>query len=279
MEAGETPEALVGLGTALWWLEDIGASLRASARTRRSAAGPTRCRPRPSPSAVGRLRREPRQPHDGPRLARAAGADRRGPRPRAARGLGALRPCRAGRRQRRPARAEAYAREAREQARATGDSDLELSAVGQIGGALVLMGRVAEGTAMLDESDGGRAGREGGPDTVVQTATIVCLSRASELKRAAQWIRAAEDFNRRLGSTRLYAVCRTHHAGSCSRWAAGPRPSRSSRPRCGRRPRASRSCAPRRWRGSPSCGSRRDASGRRPRRAHEARARGARAAG
>jgi DNA-binding CsgD family transcriptional regulator len=50
-------------------------------------------------------------------------------------------------------------------------------------------------------------------DTVVLVScrTITTCSRAADLKRAVQWIRAADDFNRRYGSTHLYTTCRTHH--------------------------------------------------------------------
>jgi DNA-binding CsgD family transcriptional regulator len=70
----------------------------------------------------------------------------------------------------------------------------------------------------------GALGGEGRPDTVVHAScvTIVACSIAAELKRAAQWIRAAEAFNRRYGSSHLYAVCRTHHGVvlfGVGRWA------------------------------------------------------------
>ena len=93
-----------------------------------------------------------------------------------------------------PRAGEGFARQARELARRFGDTDLELCALSQIGGALVLMGRVEEGALLLDEAMAGALGGEGGPETVVHTScvTIVCCSRAAELKRAAQWIRAAE---------------------------------------------------------------------------------------
>ena len=103
------------------------------------------------------------------------------------------------------------ARQALEIARRVGDTELGLCALSQLGGALVLTGRVPEGTLLLDEAMAGALSGEGGPETVVHTScvTIVCCSRAAELKRAAQWIRAAGEFNRRYGSPHLDAVCRT----------------------------------------------------------------------
>ena len=70
----------------------------------------------------------------------------------------------------------------------------------------------------------GALGGEGGPETVVHAScvTIVCCSRAAELKRAAQWIRAAGEFNRRYGSPHLDAVCRTAYGAvllATGRWA------------------------------------------------------------
>ena len=57
-------------------------------------------------------------------------------------------------------------------------------------------------------------GGEGRPDTAVYASckTITVCNLASEPKRAAQWIRAADDFNRRHGSSHLCGLCRTHHA-------------------------------------------------------------------
>jgi ATP/maltotriose-dependent transcriptional regulator MalT len=94
----------------------------------------------------------------------------------------------------------------------------------QLGGALVLMGRLEEGAPLLDEAMAGALGGEGGRETVVRAScvTIVCCSRAAELKRAAQWIRAAGEFNRRYGSPHLDAVCRTAYGAvllATGKWA------------------------------------------------------------
>jgi ATP/maltotriose-dependent transcriptional regulator MalT len=51
--------------------------------------------------------------------------------------------------------------------------------------------------------------------------TIIACSRAGDFARALQWIRAADDFNRRYGSPHLYAVCRTHYGSvlfATGRW-------------------------------------------------------------
>ena len=46
---------------------------------------------------------------------------------------------------------------------------------------------------------------------LVSCRTITACSRAADIKRAVQWIRAGDDFNRRHGSTHLYTTCRTHY--------------------------------------------------------------------
>jgi DNA-binding CsgD family transcriptional regulator len=228
LEREETAEALLGLGDALWWLEEVGASLRY--RERAYAA----FRRRPDPfqaamlagglaaqyggslgnrtAALGWLARQERLVEEFELtavegwvlLGRAASTAASGD----------------------PRAAESFARQARECSRRFLDSDLELCALSEIGGALVEMGRVEEGTALLDEAMAGALGGEGKrPETIVHTSckTITSCSRAFELKRAAQWVRAAEAFNRHYGSAHLYAVCRTHYGSvllATGKWAA-----------------------------------------------------------
>jgi len=226
LELEETPEALLGLGNALWWLDETEASLR----YRERAYAAFRNRPDPFQAAAtalqlaahygGNLGDVPAARGWGARagrlveefglvplegwvlLSRAAGASSGG----------------------NPQAGEGFARQALEIARRGGDTDLELCALSQVGGALVLMGRVEEGAPLLDEAMAGALGGEGGPETVVHAScvTIVCCSRAAELKRAAQWIRAAGEFNRRYGSPHLDAVCRTAYGAvllATGRWA------------------------------------------------------------
>ena len=226
LELEETPEAQVGLGNALWWLDETEASLR----YRERAYSAFRNRPDPFHAAAtalqlaahygGNLGDVPAARGWGARagrlveefelaplegwvlLSRAAGASSGG----------------------NPQVGEGFARQALEIARRIGDTDLELCALSQLGGALVLMGSVEEGTLLLDEAMAGALGGEGGPETVVHAScvTIVCCNRAAELKRAAQWIRAAGEFNRRYGSPHLDAVCRTAYGAvllATGRWA------------------------------------------------------------
>jgi ATP/maltotriose-dependent transcriptional regulator MalT len=113
-----------------------------------------------------------------------------------------------------PRSAERWAREAREVAREAGDTDLVLCAVSLLGEALVETGRVEEGASLLDEAMAGAlSGEADNLDTVVLTScrTIMSCSRGGEVSRATQWIRAADDFNRRYGSPHLYTTCRIHY--------------------------------------------------------------------
>jgi DNA-binding CsgD family transcriptional regulator/tetratricopeptide (TPR) repeat protein len=116
----------------------------------------------------------------------------------------------------RPGEGEEHARKAHASARATGDADVELCALSEHGAALVERGRVADGTAMLDEAMAGALGGEVDDlDAVVYIScrTITSCSRGGDAARASQWVRAASDFHGRYGSPYLYTVCRTHFGG------------------------------------------------------------------
>jgi ATP/maltotriose-dependent transcriptional regulator MalT len=222
----ESAEALLGLGNALWWLGETGASVRSLER----AYAAFRRRPDPAQAVLaavslcltylaslgnqaasrGWLARAARLVEDSELaglggwvlLCRAAIAEEDGD-------AGA---------------AERWAREAHETAREPADRDLELCALSVLGSALVAMGRVVEGAALLDEAMAGSLGGEvEALDTVVMTScnTIICCSRAGDFTRARQWVRAADEFNRRYGSPHLYAVCRTHYGSvlfASGRW-------------------------------------------------------------
>jgi tetratricopeptide (TPR) repeat protein len=105
-----------------------------------------------------------------------------------------------------PQAGAAYAREARQIAREAGDADMDLCAMSELGAALVEMGRVEEGTAVLDEAMAGALAGEGrGLDTIVLIScrTITSCSRGGDLARATQWVRAADAFHSRYGSPHL----------------------------------------------------------------------------
>jgi tetratricopeptide (TPR) repeat protein len=211
----ETPEALAGLGTALWWLQDADRSLE----LRERAYAAHRRRGEPMEAALIALGLVPSYGASLGNIAAAQGWVNRAARLVEEEGLAPLRGwvalCRAAvtGESGDPWRAEVLAREALDAARRDGDVDLELCAMSELGAHRVTLGHVAEGVALLDEAMAGALGGEGRPETVVYASckTITVCTVAAELKRAAQWIRAADRFNRGVGVTHLYVLCRTHH--------------------------------------------------------------------
>lgn len=222
----ESPEALVGLGNALWWLQDPEASLSCHER----AYAAFRRRRDPLNAAIVALRLSPRYSASLGNLAAA-----RGWLGRAARlieefeltplqGWVFLSRAAMASTTGDPHSGEGFARQALESARRFDDADLELCALSQIGGALVMMGKLEQGAPLLDEALAGALAGEGDPETVVHAScvNIVSCSRAAEIKRVLQWIRAADDFNRRYGSPHLDALCRTAYGEvllATGRWA------------------------------------------------------------
>jgi DNA-binding CsgD family transcriptional regulator/predicted negative regulator of RcsB-dependent stress response len=226
LEREESPDALFGLGVALWWLGETEPSLRRWAQSFAAY----------------------RRGHDQSAAVRSAvylslayqmslgnDAAARGWLGRAASlvtefGLEALEGwvllCRAylatdaGR----PRDAETWAREALEAGRRGADTDLQLIATSELGAALLEMGRVEEGATLLDEAMAGAlAGEASDLETVVLIGcrVITSCSHAADAKRAMQWVRAADGFNERYGSTHLFTTCRTHYGAilvATGRW-------------------------------------------------------------
>jgi DNA-binding CsgD family transcriptional regulator/Tfp pilus assembly protein PilF len=227
LEREESAEALLGLGNTLWWVGETEASVRHLER----AYAAFRRRPDPVQAALAAVYlsltyRASLGNHAAAQgwLGRAARlADEHDLAP--LRGWVALCRAAAANDGGDPAAAERWAREAQAAEREFPDGDLELCALSELGAALVEIGRVAEGTALLDEAMAGSLGGEvEALDTVVMTCcnTIICCSRAGDFKRATQWVQAAEEFNRRYGSPHLYTVCRTHYGSilfATGRWA------------------------------------------------------------
>jgi DNA-binding CsgD family transcriptional regulator len=109
--------------------------------------------------------------------------------------------------------AERWSREARESASGADDPDLELCAVSQLGASLLQQGRLAEGTALLDEAMAASlAGECRRPHTVVYTSCnmISACAETAEVIHALQWIRAADGFMSRYGSPHLYLHCQVY---------------------------------------------------------------------
>lgn len=113
-----------------------------------------------------------------------------------------------------PEEGERYAKEAHDIARAAGDADLELCAMSELGAALVELGRVEEGVALLDEAMAGALAGEGGDlDTIVLVScrTITSCARGGDFLRVTQWVRAADGFHERYGSPHLFTTCRVQY--------------------------------------------------------------------
>lgn len=123
-----------------------------------------------------------------------------------------------------PDRAHALTARALELAQASGDADLELLALSDLGVALVVQGRVDEGQRMLDEAMAGTLGGEYGRlDTVVfaMCNMLAACQLVGDLDRATQWCTVAEEFMSSYGCPFLYARCRAHYGGvlvATGRW-------------------------------------------------------------
>ena len=98
--------------------------------------------------------------------------------------------------------------------RAAGDADLELGAMSQLGLIRVGQGDVAAGFALIDEAMAvALAGERSNLDTVVYTCCdmLNVCELASDLERAAQWCRVADEFVGTYGCPFLYAECRLYY--------------------------------------------------------------------
>jgi ATP/maltotriose-dependent transcriptional regulator MalT len=225
LKTEESAEALLGLANALWWLGETQASIRHLER----AYAAFRRRPDPAQAAVAAINLCLTFVASLGNQAAARGWFGRARRLVDEFQLDALRGwvllCRAviADEEGQPVAAERWAREAYAVARR--DRDLELCALSELGSALMAMGRVEEGAALLDEAMAGSlSGEVQSLDTVVLTScnTMISCSRTGDFKRARQWISAADEFNRRYGSPHLYAVCRTQYGSvlfATGKWA------------------------------------------------------------
>jgi ATP/maltotriose-dependent transcriptional regulator MalT len=125
--------------------------------------------------------------------------------------------------------AEALTRRALTLARETGDVDLELGALSQLGLILVGQGETAAGFALIDEAMAAVLGGERSSlDTVVYTCCdmLVACEVANDVERAAQWCRAADDFVKAYGCPFLHGECRICYGSVLAvkgRWAEAER--------------------------------------------------------
>jgi len=115
-------------------------------------------------------------------------------------------------RAREPAAAGSFAASALEVAVATGDADLELRALAQLGLAEVTLGEVDSGLARLDEA---MAAATGGEPATLETFADVCCTLmlacelAGDVERPKQWSEVFEAFVRKYDHVSLLAFCRT----------------------------------------------------------------------
>lgn len=112
-----------------------------------------------------------------------------------------------------PDQSEDWARQALQLAVGTGDHDLELCALSELGAALVAKGIIDEGMPLVDEALAGALAGEGQLDTVIVTACRMMQScdRCADFQRAVQWVRAMDRFIERYGCPYLNATCRAHY--------------------------------------------------------------------
>lgn len=111
---------------------------------------------------------------------------------------------------------ERHARAAVEIARRLDDSDLEVSALGQLGLARTLAGEIDEGMTILDEAMAAATGGEASDPLAIGDAccsTLVACDQLADFRRAADWCRVVVEFTRRRNYTPLAAWCRTIYAG------------------------------------------------------------------
>jgi DNA-binding CsgD family transcriptional regulator len=211
LAVAESPEALDGLGRALWWLRDERGAVvereRAYAGFRRDGELARAARialwlSREHALAFG---------NDAVAAGWLARAERllRDVAPGAGEGWLAL-----ARSEQTRDRAESteLAARALEVALEAGDTDLELRALAQLGLAEVERGAVQDGLAHLDEA---MAAVTSGEQTSLETFADVCCTlmvaceRAGDAERPQQWSRVLEDFVRRYDHVTLLAFCRT----------------------------------------------------------------------
>ena len=209
----ESPEALDGMGTALWWLGDIQESLNFRKRAyagyragQRNAEATTVAldisvcylsnldNPTVAQGWIARAR-----------SAAALSGDER---------LDGWLWLMEGYTSDDPERQRKLLGQALDLARRLGDPDLELSALTDLGLAMVSSGDVSAGLALLDEAMAGTlAGECARLDTVVwaSCSMLSACSLVADHKRAAHWCAAADSFAVKYGCPFLHARCRAHY--------------------------------------------------------------------
>jgi len=215
LDRGETPEALEGLAIASWWEHDIDAAIESRERAYelRSARGDTA---------------------EAARLAGFLAWDYSVLRGKQAVANGWLQRARRLAEELEPSAEHAWlplieasfhldtdaqsvlrlSTEAANQARAFGGLDMEMTARTLQGLALVSLGRVEEGSRLLDEgTTAATAGELHDPIAIGSCCCnmIIACERSRDYDRAGQWCERLEAFCERTGQRPLLALCRAHH--------------------------------------------------------------------
>lgn len=220
----DSPEAHIGLATALWWLGGSRAGVREAERayvlfrSRGDLAGAVRCAVWLSFIYHG----------DFANHAAANGWVRRAATLLDARDHSPLHGwvdlARASLMTDLPA-AEGLTETAIRLARDGQDADLELSALAQLGRIRIGLGDLAGGFALIDEAMAAAlAGESSTLDTVANAGCdmLNACELANDIERAEQWCRVTEDFVQRFGCPYLYAECRIYYGSvlvAKGRWA------------------------------------------------------------
>ena len=114
-----------------------------------------------------------------------------------------------------PREHERHARNAVKIGQTLNDHDLEAAGLSQLGLAKVDAGQVEEGLALLDESMTIATAEASDPLAIGDTCctTLVASDRLADLDRATEWCRTVVEFTDRRGYTPLHLWCRTVYAG------------------------------------------------------------------
>jgi len=210
LDAGETAEGLLGLGTAHWWLGEV----RESCSYWERAYAAFRRRPDPGQAATVAVGLSLVYDANCGNRAVAAGWSARAARladdlndPVLSAWVLLTRAATSDD----PLEVVGWAEHALQAGAAAHDLDLELCALSTKGSALIDAGRVAEGTLLLDEALAGALGGEGtNLDTVVFTSCVLMRScvRGADFLRVVQWSRALDRFIERYGCPYVHATCR-----------------------------------------------------------------------
>ncbi len=215
LEHGETAAALEGFAAASWWLDDVDAAIRARER-------------------AYVLRRERGETLEAARVAGLLAWDFGAMRGVSAVANGWLQRARSLIEGEEPSAEHAWlplieasfhldtdpsevrrlSTEAAQQAKAHGALDIEMTARTLQGLALVSLGRVAEGTRLLDEGTAAAtAGELYDPIAIGSCCCnmIIACERTRDFDRAGQWCERLAAFCERTGHRPLLALCRAHH--------------------------------------------------------------------